>query len=85
MFKFDKIPPNQFALIASILGVLINLDLDVSEQNSLGNFIVSVGQTMLTAASQAENQEKHPNKDNLCKQIDKMSEELESLKKQLKS
>jgi hypothetical protein len=85
MFRFDQIPPNLFALIASILGILINLDLDINEQNALGNFIVSVGQTMLTAAAQAENQKEHPNKNNICKQIEKMSEELESLKKQLKN
>lgn len=85
MFNFDKISPNQFTLIASILGVLLNHDLDVNEQNSLGNFLVSVGQTMLTAAAQALNQEAHPSKSSICKQIDKMSEELDSLKKQLRN
>lgn len=84
VFNFDKIPPNQFALIAALLGVLLNLDMDVNEQNSFGNFLVSAGQAMLTAAAQATNQEAHPTKSNMLNRIDQMSAELDSLKKQLK-
>ncbi len=81
---FDRIPPNQFALIAALLGILLNLDLDTDEQNSLGNFLVSIGQTMLTAAAQAANQTAHPSKSSLCERIDQMSAELELLKKDIK-
>jgi len=85
MHNFDRIPPNQFALIAALLGVLLNLDLDADEQNSFGNFLVSVGQTMLTAAAQAGNIAAHPTKSSLSKRIDQMNTELDLLKKQLKN
>jgi hypothetical protein len=84
VFNFDRIQPNQFALLGAILGILLNLDLDVNEQNSFGNFLVSVGQTMLTAAAQATNQQNHPTKSSMSQQIDKMSAQLDELKKQLK-
>jgi hypothetical protein len=85
MFNFDKIPPNQFSLIAALLGVLLNLDLDTNEQNSFGNFLVSIGQTMLTAAAQATNQQAHPTKSSICLQIDQMSAQLDALKKQVEN
>ncbi|MCR4434899.1 MAG: hypothetical protein QHH06_05120 [Clostridiales bacterium] len=85
MHNFDRIPPNQFALVAALLGILLNLELDINEQNSFGNFLVSVGQTMLTAAAQAQNQTAHPTRSSLCQRIDQMRAELDMLKKQLKS
>ncbi len=85
MFNFDKIPPNQFSLIAALLGILLNLELDVNEQNSLGNFFVSIGQTMLTAAAQSANQESHPTDQSMLQQINQMTAQLDALKKQLKN
>lgn len=84
MHSFDRIPPKQFALIAAFLGILLSHCLDVSEQNAIGNFIVSIGQTILTEAAQSTNLEEHPTKSSLCNQIDQMSAELAELKKQLK-
>lgn len=84
MHNFDRIPPNQFALLAALLGVLLNLSLDVDEQNSFGNFLVSIGQTMLTSAAQSVNQDAHPDQNILAQKIDQMSKELDELKKQIK-
>ncbi|WP_149677434.1 hypothetical protein [Thermoclostridium caenicola] len=49
MYAFNKLPPNQFALLAAFLGVLLNFALNSEEKAALGNFIISIGQTMLTA------------------------------------
>lgn len=62
MTYFDGIPPNRFALLAAVIGILLNLGLDANEQNALGNFLVTVGQTMLTVAAQSQNLEAHPTK-----------------------
>lgn len=85
MHGFDRIPPKQFALIAAFLGILLTCDLDTEEQNAIGNFFLSLGQTILTAAAQAVNITAHPTKTSLCHQIDQMSDELAALKKQIKS
>ncbi len=85
MFNFEKIPPNQFTLLASLLGILLNIRMDANQQNSFGNFLVSVGQTMLTSAAQSEDQKAHPTKNSMLEQIDDMSTQLEKLKKQLKN
>lgn len=57
MLVIDKIPPEQFTLLATIIGVLLSSELDPNEQNSVGNFLVSVGQTLLTSAAQAQLQQ----------------------------
>ncbi len=56
MYAFNKLPPNQFALLAAFLGVLLNFALNSEEKAALGNFIISIGQTMLTAQAQEQNQ-----------------------------
>jgi hypothetical protein len=49
-----SIPPNQFTILATVAGVLLTERLDLGQQNALGNFIVSVGQAILTAAAQGQ-------------------------------
>jgi len=85
MRNFDSMQPDKFALLSALLGLLLTFNLDANEQNSIGNFIVSVGQTILTKAAQIENREKHASDDDtISKKIDSMSAELCELKKQLK-
>jgi len=43
---------NEFALLSSLIGIVLTKDLTIDEQNSLGNFLVGIGQTMMTAAAQ---------------------------------
>lgn len=49
-----SLPPKQFSLLATLLGTLFIDDMDLNKQNALGNFIVSVGQSILTAAAQGQ-------------------------------
>jgi hypothetical protein len=49
-----SLPPKQFVLLSSLIGVLLTENLDLNEQNSLGNFIVNVGQSILIAAAQGQ-------------------------------
>lgn len=72
-----SLPPNQFSLLSSILGILLIDDLDISQQNSIGNFIVGIGQTILTAAAQGQLLK------NNNSQSDDATQEIETLKKQL--
>lgn len=81
---FFSLPPAQFALLSALLGVLLTDNLDADQQNSLGNFIVGVGQTILVSAAQAvivkNNNEKN---DHLRQQIKAIKKQIGMLEKEL--
>ncbi len=85
MFNFNRLSPERFALLAAFLGVLLTTILDRDEQNAIGNFLASVGQTIMTSAAQADNIDAKQEEADLKKQVDDMSQQLESLKKKLKA
>lgn len=49
-----SLPPKQFSLLSSLIGILLIGNLDVREQFILGRFINNIGQTILTAAAQEQ-------------------------------
>lgn len=49
-----SLPPKQFILLSSLIGILLIDDLDSKEQIILGKFINNIGQTILTAAAQEQ-------------------------------
>lgn len=55
---FANFPPNTnpelFSIIGSILGYVLEDDFNSYELNSIGNFIILVGQFMLTTAAQQQ-------------------------------
>lgn len=49
-----SLPPKQFILLSSLIGILLIDGIDAKEQIILGKFINNVGQTILTAATQEQ-------------------------------
>lgn len=49
-----SLPPKQFILLSSLIGILLIDDLDSKEQIILGKFINNISQTILTAAAQEQ-------------------------------
>ncbi len=49
-----SLPPKQYTLLSSVIGILLIDDLDIKEQFILGKFINNIGQTIITAAAQEE-------------------------------
>lgn len=82
-----NIPPDEFALVAALLGVGIANKLDANEQNSIGNFLESVGQTILTISAQEQLQkaliDEQKHNEQLKIQIEIMEKQMELLKKQI--
>ncbi|RCX16894.1 hypothetical protein DFR58_109121 [Anaerobacterium chartisolvens] len=83
-FGFFSIPPEQFTLLASVVGFLLAENLDANEQNSLGNFLTLVGQVLMTVASQKalldsgnDNQQILQRLNYLKKHISEIEQELE--------
>jgi len=72
-----SLPPKQFALLSAILGSLLIDDLNIDQQNALGNFIVGIGQTILISAAQ-EQSLKNNNSQN-----DQVLDDIADLKNQI--
>jgi len=85
MFLFDNIPPKQFTLLSTLLGLLLVDVLNENEQNSFGNFLVSMGQSLLTNVSQIQTQkslaDSQQQYQDLCNQISVLNSQLKELKK----
>ena len=71
-----SLPPKQFAALATIFGLLLIDDLSIDQQSALGNFLLSVGQTILTASAQEQSIQS-------CKQNDQAHDDIEDLKNQI--
>ncbi len=72
-----SLPPKQFATAATLFGLLLIDDLSIDQQSALGNFFLSVGQTILTASAQ-EQSLKSCNSQN-----DQIQADVEDLKNQI--
>jgi hypothetical protein len=79
---FFSLPPKQLALLSSLIGILLIDDLDLNQQNSLGNFIVNIGQAILTAAAQGQSLQSNSSQ-NDNSQKDDTRQQFEILKKQI--
>lgn len=81
---FFSLPPKQFALLSSLVGILLIDNLDLNQQNSLGNFIVNVGQSILTAAAQGQFTEKSDSQDDhVRQQIQQLKQQILALEKEV--
>lgn len=73
---FFSLPPIQFSLLSTLVGILLIDNLDTNQQNSLGNFIVGVGQTILTAAAQGILLKSNSHDENIRQQIKMLKKQL---------
>lgn len=67
MKKIDEFTPYELATLANTVAVIISKNLDINQQNVIGNFILSMGVNLSTIASQSEylfKQEKNKKSDN---------------------
>ena len=79
---FFSLEPVKFSLLSSLIGILLIDNLNQNQQNSLGNFIVNIGQNLLTAAAQAETlQQSQQNQ--IRKQIQSLKEQIAALEEEL--
>ncbi|MFZ5969883.1 MAG: hypothetical protein ACOYVK_22205 [Bacillota bacterium] len=75
---------SQFALLASILGIGVANNLNSNQQNSLGNFFESLGQTILTVNAQEQLLQQNQSNDAMCQQLELLRKQIEIMEKQLK-
>jgi len=82
-----SLSPWQFSLLSSLIGILLIDNLDLDQQNSLGNFVVNIGQAILTAAAQGQVlQNSNSNKENhLRQQIQALKQQVYALEQELEN
>lgn len=79
-----SLPPKQFALLSSLLGIIIIDDLSIEQQNAIGNFLVNVGQAILTAAAQEQLLESNNSQDSqILQDIENLKCQIALLKEEL--
>ncbi len=78
------LPPKQFSLLSTILGLLLQDGLNINQKNALGNFIVNIGQSLLTAAAQEQSlQTDDSQNDQMLNDIEELKNQISLLKKEL--
>ncbi|TCO76858.1 hypothetical protein [Marinisporobacter balticus] len=82
--SFFNLPPEQFTLLAYLVGALLAQNLDSDEQNSLGNFVEAVGQAILTIAAQEQLQQSQNNNAQMCEEVALIKKQIELLERKLK-
>jgi len=84
MSFLGRLPPSPFALLAALLGVLFGFALSSEEKAALGNFIVSIGQTMLTAQAQESYLESAREKEDLRREVSELNARIDEIKRKLR-
>lgn len=54
IISITSLPPKQFILLSTLIGILLIDDIESKDQFILGKFINNIGQTILTAAAQEQ-------------------------------
>ena len=82
----DDLSPNELAILAALLGLLIADSLDDEGQNVVGNFIEAVGQIILTVSAQAEaieSTKREGTYESLDSRIKNLEDQLKSINEKL--
>ena len=74
---------NELSLLAIGLGFLLSSNIDNNKQNSLGNFLELMGQTLLTISAQNMVLQSSPSRIELQQQINDLRNQIQELKKLL--
>jgi len=76
-------PPKQFSILSSVIGLALIDGLDIDQQNALGNFLVNVGQNILTAAAQGQVTANIKQDNDTAVQIENLKCQLNQLEEQI--
>ena len=48
----QSLDPTEYTIMSMIIAILVCSNLSINEKNSIGNFLIEIGQTLLTVAAQ---------------------------------
>ena len=88
MSSCGPISSEQITILSTLIGVLLSEDLNVDEQNILGNILINIGQALVTIASLEAVQQSQQNGQQqnqlIYKQLDHLNAQINLLKQQIK-
>ena len=82
MYCLSRLSPNRLRFLLRFWSV--GFALNSEEKAALGNFIVSIGQAMLTAQAQQEYQESVGEREDLGREIRELDARMEEIKRKLR-
>ena len=80
---FFSLGSNEFTALATFLGFILACRLNNDQQNSLGNFILQVGQTITTISAQGSTLQSSNNKDDVSEQLELLKQQIKLIEKNL--
>ncbi|NLY74260.1 MAG: hypothetical protein GX075_03050 [Firmicutes bacterium] len=83
--SFFSIPPGPFTILANLIGVAFAKNLNSDQQNSLGNFLLSIGQSIATYGAQQSLQQSQADNEQIYNQIQLMKEQLKFFEERIKN
>lgn len=81
---FFSLAPEKFTVLSLLIALILIGELSIDQQNSLGNFLLSIGQDMLTNAAQASLLQSEKNNKNIAAQLEILKAQIDLLEQQLK-
>lgn len=82
-FPLFSIPPEQFTALAALIGFLLADDLSIDEQNSLGNFLIAIGQILVTIASQKAVFESQQDNQLITQRLDFLKKQIRDIEQEI--
>ena len=87
MSYLNSIPSEQITILSTLIGILLSKDLNIDEQNALGNILINIGQALVTIASldatQQLQQDAQKQNQLICQQIDQLNMQINLLRQQI--
>lgn len=79
-----SLSPKIFTILSLLIALVLVEDLTSDEQNSLGNFLLSVGQDMLTYSTQASLLQSQKDNEDTLRRLEMIKEEIKLLEERLR-
>ncbi|MDK2811652.1 MAG: hypothetical protein PWR27_2361 [Petroclostridium sp.] len=81
---FFSLPPQQFTLLAVLLGFALASNLSLDQQSSFGNFLQAMGQVIITINAQGSTLQAQQDDQQIAQQIELLKKQINLLELQLK-
>ena len=78
-----ELSPEEFALLSTVIGFLLLPGLNTNQQNSLGNFLMGVGQVLETAAAQQAVVSPNGQSTDALAQLNRLEQRLAAIEQQI--
>ena len=83
MSSFDCLNPIEFSFIAFLIGTAIAENLNSNQQNSIGNFLLALGQQIIVINAQETLIEAECEEESICEEVKLLKKQIELLEEKI--